>query len=171
MTESTRAREIQDEHMRDVEQNVVILEQETGAGKAMSDEKDIVYWDAEDSEELIHDSRHDAIEMALDSLAFADNGKLPRTLEVKAFARMPIDTDMWGDSIAETLVEQLDEEFGGPDSDFTEVTDFMKEAGRTFARAVVSKYTPWLCYVVSTETVDVPAWVKENAPDWKVTYE
>jgi hypothetical protein len=61
--------------------------------------------------------------------------------------------DIGGESCAESIaasaiehaLENLDEEYGDCDGDFTEATDGMKSAALAFGRAVVAEYVSWTC--------------------------
>ena len=42
----------------------------------------------------------------------------------------------------------------------------MQAIERMFVEAVISEYEVWSCRPVKTETINVHAWIIENAPEW-----
>ena len=119
----------------------------------------IIYWDSEGEERLTHTDRDEAIESILDGI-----GKLPEKIEICGYARMLPNVELLAHHALERLVEDLDEEYG--DGNYSEATTAMKEAAKVFLTAVLDEYAVWACILVKRETVDVPAWVKENCPEW-----
>ncbi|NIO43643.1 MAG: hypothetical protein GTO41_27910 [Burkholderiales bacterium] len=122
-------------------------------------------WGMEHDEYLQSDI-HDVIEYWLDSQHPTPIDQLPKVITVHEYSRRVPDED--GSRQLEDLLEQLDEEYADPNtSDFTKPTETMKEAARVFAAAVLAEYEVWTCEPTGhTETIDVMAWVRENAPEW-----
>ena len=85
-------------------------------------EREIVFWAAEDTEELRFDDLDEAIEHELD-----DMDELPKTLTMCGYARMQINAEAYADFVLDYVIERLDETYGDP-SEMTVPTDAMKEA-------------------------------------------
>src|SRR5690606_19353922 len=106
-----------------------------------------------------------AIEEIIDAFAPAGFDEIGK-LTVCEFAPMKPDPDSYNP--LEHILEQLDDEFGDPDScDGTAATEAMKQAEKVFIAAVLAEYTPWMCEKTGNEvTVDALEWVREHRPDW-----
>ena len=140
---------------------------------AAEPEQEIVYWDCDDGAELLeHSDIGDAIGAFLDD--YGSPGMTPEAflkaledlgeLEVFGYRRMEV-TAGPGHCL-DALLELLDENYRGPDSDATGATASMQAAEATFLAAVIAEYTPWACEQFTSEKVDPVAWVKENRSDW-----
>jgi len=126
------------------------------------EERIIDYWAAPGTEVLIHEDIDEAIEAILDDW-YED--VLPEEIDVYGFSRMKVTFDP--EDILESIVTNLDEEYGDPDGHWSDmVTSKMEEASREFARILTKEYKPWACEEVEKVKVDVQSWVKENRPDW-----
>ena len=121
----------------------------------------IAYWDSEGEERLTYTDKDEAIMGILDGL-----DKLPEKIEICGYARMIPNVELLAHLALERLLENLDEEYGDPEGGYVSGTDKMKEAAKVFLTAVLDEYVIWACILVKRETVDVPAWVKENCPEW-----
>ncbi len=129
----------------------------------MNDEKrEIAFWAVGDPVNLQYTDPDEAVEMYLDGL----DDEWPETVELVGYSRMKVTSGSFDEWILENLLEHLDENYGGEDAEWTEPTDAMEEAAKTFVEAVVSEYVPWACEPVEKRTVDVSEWVLENRPDW-----
>lgn len=127
------------------------------------------FWDADcydcirDTESLIHTDPDEAVEAYLDERCDAP---LPATVKVTAFKRRKLGPrDANPEWILESLLEQLDDEYGNPDEG-TDPTPAMKAAAEAFAEAIRREYVVWTCEAVATATVDVKAWERRYAPGW-----
>lgn len=69
------------------------------------------------------------------------------------------------DRVLETLLEQLDEEYGDPEGLGTEPTIRMKEKATAFVDAVLEEYQVWSAKLVGKIEVDLIDWMKENEPE------
>jgi len=127
------------------------------------DGREVEYWDCLDSEELTHLSPDDAVEEWYDQVG---SGDLPESIVVHGYARMPFDVDP--ERILERVLEDLDEEHGDPNGQCDSTTKaqdaVLREAAKTFAAVVVANYSPWACERVTSETVNIKEWVRENVP-------
>ena len=142
----------------------------------MSEEK-VVFWSCDDAcESLYHGDREDAIEEWLDKFLEPNMtpeqvlAALPEELEVYGYARMKPPTpdgvlDPDPDGVLERVLEDLDEVYGDPDA-ATKPTPAMKAAAQTFVDSIMAEYVSWACYCVHSEMVNVPAWIRENEPEW-----
>ena len=69
-------------------------------------------------------------------------------VEVRVFRKMRVRVEGLADRLLESLLEDLDEDYGDPDgftSNPTEPTDSMKAAAKQFVEAVVKEYKVWAC--------------------------
>lgn len=119
----------------------------------------IDFWDLENVEILRYYEMDEAIEMILDDMEV-----LPETLEICGWQRKKLDIKSESENIIDTLIERLDEEYGGEDG--TEITPEMKKLAEEFMTKINALYTPWQCDIVREEVIDVNKWVKENKPHW-----
>ena len=109
----------------------------------------------EDQERLDLDP-DDVIDRVIDDAAsFAGESfdaiaeRLDWPLKVKVYKRMSLGGVDLTLTIATTALERtlddLDENYGDPDGDYSDPTEAMKSAARAFARAVLADYVPWAC--------------------------
>ena len=127
-------------------------------------ERQVVFWDCDDGAEILyHDTKDEVLEAYLDSV---DRDKWERVITVYGYARMivPEPDDSDAASVAEETLDCRWEDFIGEDG--SDVTDRMKEAALTFLKVLHEEFVPWACEVVTSEEVDVAAWIKEHRPDW-----
>uniref|UniRef100_A0A6H1ZXB4 Uncharacterized protein n=1 Tax=viral metagenome TaxID=1070528 RepID=A0A6H1ZXB4_9ZZZZ len=114
-----------------------------------------------DEERLNTNNPDEAIGELLDILP----GIFPDKITLYCYSRIKVEESNCNDSLNE-LIEYLDEEFGDPEGDPSEITDKMREAEKEFVRVVVSEYTPWACEIVHEEEIDVEEWIRKNRPEW-----
>lgn len=124
----------------------------------------VILWDcSDDAEVLYHKTQNEAIETFLDDLAPDEREE---TVTVYGYARMVVPKP--GLSDAKDLVDETFEgrweEFIGEDG--PDITDRMNEAALTFLTVLHEEFTPWACEQITSEEVNVAAWVAENRPDW-----
>lgn len=135
----------------------------------MSEPREPMFWDAEESEWLTHEDMDDAIHERIDSMPHdlkSGTWTLPRTLIVRGLAPMRVRAGS-PERLLEGILEMLDEEHADPDSyEVTKPTPAMIEAARTFLDVVEREYVSWICEEVTSETIDVRAWMQENAGDY-----
>jgi hypothetical protein len=134
------------------------------------EKREIVFYDCRDSEHLEHESQYEAIEEYMDVL-WPEVGnehvpnllsKLPKTIRVTQYVRMPLSMP----SVLDDLLERLDEEHADPEGDFTRPTPAMKEAEAAFLDVVRHEYKVWMCEPIGHEDVDVEEWIREEHPEW-----
>jgi hypothetical protein len=114
-----------------------------------------VFWTCkEDAEYLRNYSIADAVLEAWDNGLF-DGVAPPSDLAVFGFARREIDKD-YVDTLKqraiESLMEALDEEYGGEEAH--DISDRIRQAADSFVDAVLEDYTVWQCECVVTERVN-----------------
>ncbi len=56
-----------------------------------------------------------------------------------------VDVEYYSTNITDRLLEDLDEEYGDPDGDYTQATDNMAAAARALAKVIKEEYQPWMC--------------------------
>lgn len=123
-------------------------------------EKEIIYWSCNQfQEKLSCISKDEAIEYYLDDI---EEGKEPETVKVYGFARQEVSDNEDGIGILEDFLANLDENYGDPDGDCTEMTDSMKKAAKVFVDTVISEYEIWTCDCVYEEEVDLKKWIEKN---------
>ena len=68
-------------------------------------------------------------------------------IEIIVFRRMKITKNIkeFANRFTENILEQLDDEFGNPDDDWTKPTENMIEAGIKFAKVIESEYKVFMC--------------------------
>lgn len=119
-----------------------------------------IYWGPPD-EERYHDTDiEDAIENVLDG---CPPDPFPEILEIVAVRPVKITAEVISAvDILDSILENLDENYGDPEGDQTEACIAMKEAADNLACVVVAEYVPWVCEEVLRVTVrDVKARVRE----------
>ena len=135
----------------------------------MSDTREIEYWSVGEQERLSHETIDEAVEWFLDGVGGGTEGLRPflaSTIEVIGYARMEPGIEFLKSALLERALEALDEEYAGPDGDYSEATEAMKAAEEVFIQAILAEYTPWTCEQVCTRKVNVEEWVKEHQPGW-----
>jgi len=131
----------------------------------MPDRK-VKYWGDGDSEVLIYTTEDEAIEHILDVMQ-----PFPEQIEIVGFAEMkPPRVEDFTGNFLETILENLDEEYGNPDNThYTEPTENMKKAEEAFIKAVLDDYEPYVCEEITRKTINVREWVTAHRPDWSGT--
>lgn len=125
--------------------------------------REIVFWDMDGNEYLSHSDKDEAIESILER-----NNQGDGTLEICGFARRKKPgIDRFASELLDAAIEDLDcnYDLGSPDNASNSTKEQMS-AARAFAKAILDDYTPWACEIVTRQTIDVKAWIKENRPDW-----
>jgi hypothetical protein len=127
-----------------------------------------------DRETLTHSEPDEAIEAALDAWLSPKCNILEHlrtavgeTLIVHGFTRLKLLTNEWSisaEGILESLIERLDEEYGGDEP--TETTDAMETAAQALSLVMHKEYRVWQCEATHEAVVNVEAWIRENRPDW-----
>ena len=126
-------------------------------------QRKIVFWDCDDDAEILHhETEYEAIEAHLDGIYPAEWGE---TITVYGFARK-ITPKIDPDRVLEYIEEHEWEEFIREDG--MDITPRMKEAAQTFVDILHEEFVPWRCDRVSSEEIDVAAWVKEHCPHWLI---
>ena len=69
------------------------------------------------------------------------------------------DVESYVESMLDTLLENLDEEYGDPDNDYTEPTEKIKKSALDLARTIKEEYVSWMC----EPTGEVLEFSKEDA--------
>ena len=86
-------------------------------------------------------------------------------LEILVYKRMDVGGEkmaiMNADKATNLALENLDEEYGDMDGDYTEPTEVMKEAALVFGKAIVADYVPWTC----EPTGEIIEYTREQAQD------
>jgi len=126
-------------------------------------EREIVYWDSDGTERLMHTDQFQAINSILENSDQADGD-----LEICGYARMELPaTKRMAEDVLDHLFEYCLEEHLDPEGSYSDaITDTMKEAAEKFIEAFKAEYVSWACEIVKRETIDVEEWIKENRPDW-----
>ena len=124
-------------------------------------ERKVVFWAIGDEEELTHLTVEDAIEGWFDDSIF--DVPLPVHVTVQGFAPVRVIA-----GIEEWLIhilEAMDEEYANPETgEWTQPTKAMTEAAHRLGDVIEKEYVPWLHEPVTSVTVDLRAWAKENMP-------
>jgi hypothetical protein len=63
------------------------------------------------------------------------------------------------DSPLEYVIERLDDEYGNPDSDGTDITPAMEQAEQIFIDAILEEYVPWTCEHVVEKQINIKEWL------------
>lgn len=117
----------------------------------------------DESEELRHRYVEDAVEDRLDQTEQRSG-----VLKVYGFKRLTLsehDARVNADWVLETMIDNLDDEYGGGDAP-TEPTPAMCAAAEAFAAVFHKEYVPWRCELVTEADVDVLSFIEEQRPDW-----
>lgn len=122
-------------------------------------EKKCCLWGVNDPETMDNTDPDEAIVEWLSSIP---RYEVHDTFELVGYKRMPV--SYHHQRIVDVMLEQLDDEYGGPDGDYTKPTAAMLEAGRVFVSAVLAEYKTWACEEVYREVVNVEEWVRAH-PD------
>lgn len=133
----------------------------------MSDRR-VEFWAVQDTEDLRHRTLDEAVGEYLDDLAPLG---WPETVTVTGYARREVHMPMFdcARGLLEVYVGDLHDEYGydpeGPEAwalasnaEITIVLDVL--------RALHDRFEPCLCDPVTSEVVDVEAWVEQHKPHW-----
>jgi len=121
--------------------------------------REVVYWGQRDANQLTYTDKDEAIEEILDGI-----DKFPSTIEICGYAEM---RPNWAHyAPLESMLDNLDEEYGDIDGGYTEPTPDMKKAEEAFMSVIAEEYKPGACEVITQETIDVAEWIKVHRPDW-----
>jgi len=117
---------------------------------------DIFYSYNRNNETLRHTTLDDAVCEFLESTDLR-----PETLTVYRFKRVTVPEAEFthaAEWALESLIENLDEEYGSPEDGGTKITDDMREAANLFGCCIAKLYVPWTCEQDGEETVDLAEW-------------
>jgi hypothetical protein len=115
------------------------------------------YWDYKsDREVFFYTTEDDAIEAFLDEAS--GSSCQPETLTLHGYSRVKI-TGVNVDSPLEYVIERLDDEYGNPDSDGTDITPAMEQAEQIFIDAILEEYVPWTCEHVVEKQINIKEWL------------
>jgi hypothetical protein len=129
---------------------------ESAKPKTRADAEEIcIFWGVNDPEELSSEDPDEAIGDHLESLKRED---WPETLSLHGFVRKKVEYNRKCGPL-DQMLEELDDEYDGPDRDGTTPTKAMLAAEEAFIAAVLAEYKPWACEEVWQEGVNVLAWV------------
>lgn len=125
-------------------------------------EDDIIYWSADDGEEVLHcRSEEEAIDEFMDNIwpfIAIENLNFPEKISLFGYIREEINpVDYYGEWLNRFL-EVLDEEYGDIYSDARElspITDGMKKSEKDFIDTVLKEYVPYTCKRVVKKEVKV----------------
>ncbi len=131
----------------------------------MSERKPVLWSCDQDCETLVHADPDDAIRDCIDMIP-RDEWRDAGPLAVYGYARMVPTITAAPADLVESVYENLDEEFGDPEGNFTVVPSEVVSAAALVLALIKETYEPWACEVVETTHVDVLAWVKEHEPSW-----
>jgi len=127
--------------------------------------KNDVFWGLLEDENLHCETPDEAIEDLLDSLDFKDMFDTTVVHEYKRLTIDPKSFDAQGPVL--DLLERLDEEFGDPCGDATQISSSMLAASEEFIAKVIEDYDPWACELTGKKhMVNTWQWIKEFRPDW-----
>lgn len=125
-------------------------------------EREAEFWGPVEAGQLTAIDEDEAIESILDD--YTDNN-FPEKITICGYAHMKIDISYLNP--LEHCIENLDEEYGDPDSGgYSDPTDAMKDAERVFLEVIKKEYQVWTCEPVCKKEIIVADWVKKNRPDW-----
>ena len=124
--------------------------------------KEPILWGGCDDEVLEFSNEYDLIERILGYM----HPPLPEKITICGFARM--DVSAMGLNPLEDCLEKLDEEYLGPDSEYSKPTESMKKAEKRFLKVIEKEYIPWMCEEVCRKEIVVAEWIKNNKPGWKI---
>lgn len=135
------------------------------SGKAT--ERPVVFWDCSDHAEVLHHStKKEAIEDHLDSIFADEPADRKEKITVYGYAHMVVPAPTQGDAVelVEEWFEGHWEEYVGEDG--PNIPNGTYEAALIFLAVLHRYFVPWACEQVTSEEVDVLAWIEDNRPDW-----
>ena len=126
-------------------------------------ERPVILWDCDDSAENLNwDTRDKAIEAYLDG----NLDEISGTITVYGYARMIApEPDM--DDALELVADWFERnwvELQGEDG--TDTPDSTVDSAMEFLTVLHKEFVPGACEQVTSEEVDVSAWIAEHWPDW-----
>ena len=126
-------------------------------------ERPVILWDCDDSaEELTWSDKNKAIEAYLDGNLDEHSG----TITVYGYARKyPPKPDM--DDASEQVIHWFETnwvEYQGEEE--PDISNITVEAALEFLTVLHRNYVPWACEQVTSEEIDVSAWIAEHRPHW-----
>jgi hypothetical protein len=146
------------EYNKGISQDGIECELKCDWDEHMVNDREIVGWSCNENEErIVCSDKDEAIRYYLEAF---ECGEKPDKIKVYGFARSEIHDD--GTGVLEDFLIWLDEDFGDPDSGWTEPSDKMKKAAKEFVDIVISEYEVWACDCVYEEEVDVKEWLKKD---------
>jgi len=122
----------------------------------------VILWDCDDSaEQLNYSTMKEAIEAYLDGADIWAG-----MVTVYGYSRMIVPKPDMADAIdlVNDFIEAHWEEYIGEDG--PETPNSTCEAALEFLTVLHKNFVPWACEVVTSEEVNVAAWIAENRPDW-----
>ncbi|MEE9499618.1 MAG: hypothetical protein V3V24_09795 [Nitrospinaceae bacterium] len=127
----------------------------------MGENREVELWCCDpDAERLSDQTREDAIESYMDGRDMWEG-----TIQVHGFARMVVNISAsLPEMVIETVFEHL-EEYTDPEEG-PDTTPEMLKAANAFIAAMLKEFHVWACEVITTEDVDVLAWIENHRPDW-----
>jgi len=132
-----------------------------------TEKREIIFWSCDrHAEQLIYRDKDEAIEAFLDG---CDPKEVPGKIEVLGFARTQPKLSHRKRWAIDQILDLLDEEFGDPEGvteTLSSLSEEIIEAEQALYRAILAKYQPWACEVVTTEEIDVAKWIVKNRPEW-----
>jgi hypothetical protein len=123
----------------------------------MTEQEKTVFYAIGDREILYATSENDAVVEWFDGLNADDVKNLPDTVTIDKYMPRKVDTDLnCTDLLTDTIIEELDEEYGSPDSDSTDfaLSEKAIELRQAFINQVCSEFPVWQCEVVDTIEVN-----------------
>ena len=120
--------------------------------------REVKWWGPRGAEYLYATDKDEAIEAIIDGL-----DAFPEKIEICGYAEMIPDWAHYAP--LESMLDNLDEEYGDPDGGYTKPTPDMKKAEEAFMSVIAEEYEP-CCEVITQETIDVAEWIKVHRPDW-----
>ena len=101
-----------------------------------------LFYGLEDQERLNYDPEESIVDM-FDCVSLEDVEKYDFPISINVFE--PIDYTLNAEDILESILENLDDNYGEPDGDYTKPTEKMKIAAETLARTIKEEYISWQC--------------------------
>lgn len=127
-------------------------------------DRPVVFWDCQDDAEVLtHTTKKGAIESYLDDRGL---GEWEGKITVYGYAHMIASKPTMDDAVelVEYWFEMHWEELQGEDAPDTPNSTVV--AAHQFLTVLHREFVPWACELVTSEEVDVAAWIAENRPDW-----
>jgi hypothetical protein len=123
-------------------------------------DRQIDFWDLEDTEYLHYEDRDEAIENVLDGF---ERSELTGELEICGYTYKEVTLN--ANKILNNILENLEECYGGEDP-ISQPEAKMLELTEKYASEMIKLYRPWACDLVVKETIDIREWVLKNCPEW-----